>query len=58
MSDDGNLEYVDDIYEPFEDPLWGNHVLENDNESNYIQRLFQNGEMYMDRGWGNINLAP
>ena len=48
---------MDDSYEPFEDPLWGNHVVENDNESNYIQRLFQNGEMYVDRGWGNINLA-
>ena len=39
LSDDGNLEYMDDSYEPFEDPLWGNHVAENDNESNYIQRL-------------------
>ena len=49
LGDDGNLEYVDYSYEPFEDPLWGNHEVENDNESNYIQRLVQNGEMYVDR---------
>ena len=58
LNDDGNLEYVDDSCEPLEDPLWGNHIAENDNESNYIQRFFQNGVMYVDRGWSNINLAP
>lgn len=42
LTNDGNLEYVDDSYEPFEDPIWGNHIDENEDNSNYIQMLFQN----------------
>lgn len=42
LSDDGDFEYVNDSYKPFEDTIWGNHIDKNENDSNYIQRLHQN----------------
>ena len=56
--DSDDIGYVNDDYQPYEDPICANPLGEDADDINYIQRVFTNGQMYVDQGWGNIKLAP
>ena len=52
------MEFVNDDYQTYEDPICGNRLGEDADDVNYIHRVFKNGQMYVDQGWGNIKLSP
>ena len=56
--DGDDIGYVNDDYQPYEDPICANPFGEDVDDVNYIQRVFKNGQMYVDQGWENIKLAP
>ena len=46
------MEDVDaDHFDPFEGPAWDDQC---DDFDNYLTKLYKNGELYTDKGFGNI----
>ncbi|KAL2927425.1 2 3-bisphosphoglycerate-independent phosphoglycerate mutase [Bienertia sinuspersici] len=46
---------IHDEFDPFEGPVWEDDC---DQLDNYIERLYNNGELYKDEGYGNIIPKP
>ena len=50
-----DIEYANDDYQPYEDPICANPLGEDVNDVNYIQRVSKNGQVYVIQDGATLN---